>query len=263
MVKGGDGDGLDVLGNQLGLPAHVIAAGRRNQRTGEQQDRGETRDSVIRFAAPRPRRFRRPAADCRPPARTNRHRAGCGPERWRPRRYRPGPPGRRCWALRPRWPRTSIEPAARAASTASTPGLPIQTPPRRRKAVAVKYRRLHQAQRGHGRALALSGQGQQSGQVALDAQFGLFQRQGGFFAVSGQQVEAELRVEDGLGKSFERKQADGLLLQFLHAARRRARWQARRSGSPMRRMGSWACRRRRNSASAMAAGWAMTWTARS
>jgi hypothetical protein len=49
----------------------------------------------------------------------------------------------------------------------------------------VKYRRLHQPQRGHGRTLALTGQGQQSGQVAFDAQFGLFQRQGGFLAVFG------------------------------------------------------------------------------
>ena len=70
-----------------------------------------------------------------------------------------------------------------------------------------------------GAPVAIAGQGQQGGQVALDAQFGFLQRDRRFLAVARQQVEAELRVEDGLRHVLEREQADGLLLQFLHARR--------------------------------------------
>ena len=85
------------------------------------------------------------------------------------------------------------------------------------KAVAVKYRRLDQAQRRHGRAFAIARQGEQAGQVALDAQFGFFQGYRRFVAIARQQVEAELRIEDGLRHVFEREQAHGLLLQLMHA----------------------------------------------
>jgi hypothetical protein len=37
--------------------------------------------------------------------------------------------------------------------------------------------------------------------VAFDAQFGIFQRDGGLVAILGQQVEAELRIEDGVRAS--------------------------------------------------------------
>ena len=97
--------------------------------------------------------------------------------------------------------------------------------------------------------------------MALDAQLGFFERDGRFVAIAGQQVEAELGIEDGLRHVLEGEQADGLLLQLLARRRRRTRWRARRSGSRSCGSGSLACRRRRKSASAMAAGWAMTWTA--
>ena len=79
--------------------------------------------------------------------------------------------------------------------------------------------RLNQAQGRHGRVGAFAGLGEQAGQMALDAQFGLFERDRRIVAIAGQQVEAELRVEDGLGHVLEGEQADGLVLQFLHAGR--------------------------------------------
>ena len=64
------------------------------------------------------------------------------------------------------------------------------------------------------------------------------QRDRRFLAVARQHVEAELRVEDVLRQALEREQADGLLLQFVARPACRARWPARRSGSPTLRIGS-------------------------
>jgi len=121
------------------------------------------------------------------------------------------------------------------------------------KAVAVEDRRLNQAQRRHGRAAALAGQVEQRGQVVFDAQLGIMERGGGLFAIPGDQVESELRVEDGLREGLEREQTNGLLLEFLHAG-----MPCSLAGAKIwmteRRMASCAWSRRRKRARAMAAG---------
>src|SRR5271157_4144726 len=55
--------------------------------------------------------------------------------------------------------------------------------------------------------------------MALHAQFGVFQRDGGFIAILGEQAEAELGIEDGVGQGLKRQQADGLILQLFDAGR--------------------------------------------
>jgi len=124
----------------------------------------------------------------------------------------------------------------------------------------VEDRRLNQAQRRHGRAAALAGQVEQRGQVVFDAQLGIMERGGGLFAIPGDQVESELRVEDGLREGLEREQTNGLLLEFLHAGHAVLAGGAK-IWMTERWMGSCAWSRRRKSARAMAPGCATTLTA--
>ena len=87
--------------------------------------------------------------------------------------------------------RTSMPSPASAFAMRFRPRIFFELHPHR-KAVAVKHRRLNQAQGRHGNAGPAS---QQRRQVPLHALLDAFQRLQRFLAVARQQIEGELRVE--------------------------------------------------------------------